>query len=287
MAYFKFPITSLVGKDFLTQIITDRGNLHHHEFFEFSYVIHGKVKHRTLDNDVYLTNNTLVIVRPTDVHAFDEEGDSRNCHRDILVTPSFFKSVCDFISPTIYAKILAAPSVILCNLQQSAFDLLEDRLTYYSSAEKHNPELAKSIAFSALAIIINTFLTNESSEQITDSDIYLQILQTMSLPHVLQNGIPALLETLNYSHGHLCRIVKTCSGKTLLSVLTEKRMEFAANLLKSTDDKLTEVAAAVGYDSLSHFISVFKKEIGVSPIRYKKNSTFDHTKINLFGPNEK
>ena len=64
-------------------------------------------------------------------------------------------------------------------------------------------------------------------------------------------------------------------------------MEFAANLLKTTDYKLTDVAAAVGYDSLSHFINVFKKEIGASPIKYKKNSTFDHVRLNLFGANEK
>ena len=46
----------------------------------------------------------------------------------------------------------------------------------------------------------------------------------------------------------------------------------------SIQENLSEIkaniAAAVGYESLSHFVSVFKKEIGISPIKYKKNSTF-------------
>ena len=287
MSYPKFPISSLGGKDFITQLITDEGKLHSHEFFEFSYVVHGKVKHRLPDMDSYLTSSTLVIARPQDVHAFDEGNNSNDYHRDIIVTTELFKSVCDFISPSIYEKILNCPSIIFCNLQHSSFKLLEDRLAYYSTTEKQNPELAKSIIFSVLSIIINTFLTNVSSEQLNTSDIFLHILQTMSSPHVLQSGIPALLKELNYSHGHMCRIIKACSGKTLLGVLTEKRMEHAANLLKTTDNKLTDIAAAVGYESLSHFVSVFKKEIGISPIKYKKNSTFNHTKAQLFGAKEK
>ena len=287
MKYPKFPVSSLGGRNFLTQLITDEGKLHSHEFFEFSYVVHGKVKHRLPDADSYLTSSTLVIARPQDVHAFDERNNSTAYHRDIIVTAELFKSVCDSISPLIYDKILSSPSIIFCNLQRSSFKYLEDRLTYYSSAEKQNPELAKSIVFSVLSIIINTFLTNASSEQINTSDIYLYILQTMSSPHVLQSGIPALLKELNYSHGHLCRIVKASSGKTLFNILTEKRMEYAANLLKTTDNKLTDIADAVGYESLSHFINAFKKEMGFSPIKYKKNSTLNHTKAQVFGPNEK
>ena len=287
MGYPKFPVSCLRGKEFLTQLITADGKLHSHAFFEFSYVVHGKVKHRLPDADAYLTSSTLVIARPQDVHAFDEENNSNDYHRDIIVTKELFKSVCDFISPLVYDKILNRPSIIFCNLQRSSFKLLEDRLSYYSTVEKQNPELAKSIIITVLSIVINTFLINNSLEHLNMFDTYLEIVKKMSSPHVLELGIPALLKEVNYSHGHICRIVKASSGKTLLGILTEKRMEYAANLLKTTDNSLVDIATAVGYDSLSHFIDIFKKEIGFSPIKYKKNPSFSHEKINFFGPNEK
>ena len=93
MKYPKFPVSSLGGRNFLTQLITDEGKLHSHEFFEFSYVVHGKVKHRLPDADSYLTSSTLVIARPQDVHAFDERNNSTAYHRDIIVTAELFKSV--------------------------------------------------------------------------------------------------------------------------------------------------------------------------------------------------
>ena len=92
----------------------------------------------------------------------------------------------------------------------------------------------------------------------------------MKTPNVLQFGIPALMREVNYSHGHLCRLIKNTLNRRLLDILIEMRMEHAAILLKTTNTPLIDIATSVGYESLSHFISVFEKYYSISPYKYRK-----------------
>lgn len=52
--------------------------------------------------------------------------------------------------------------------------------------------------------------------------------------------------------------------------LLKVRMTKAANLLKTTDYSVLQVALSTGYKDISHFSSIFKKFFGVSPSNYRK-----------------
>lgn len=54
--------------------------------------------------------------------------------------------------------------------------------------------------------------------------------------------------------------------------IIRKRLEKAYELLESTNWEVAQVAEAVGYDNVSHFISAFKKEYQRTP-RQKSLST--------------
>jgi len=58
---------------------------------------------------------------------------------------------------------------------------------------------------------------------------------------------------------------KKAMGKTPLHYLTTLRMQRAMELLSSTDQKLEQVAQAVGYQDPFSFSKVFKKQVGLPP----------------------
>ena len=60
--------------------------------------------------------------------------------------------------------------------------------------------------------------------------------------------------------------------KTFVEYLTEKRMEEAKHLLKTTSMRSAEIASKIGYKDSHYFSFVFKKTQGMTPKEYRQNA---------------
>lgn len=61
---------------------------------------------------------------------------------------------------------------------------------------------------------------------------------------------------------------------TISDYFLEYRLSQALSLLKNSDKAISEVAIQSGFSTISYFISVFRKKMGVTPLKYKKNEIF-------------
>ena len=68
----------------------------------------------------------------------------------------------------------------------------------------------------------------------------------------------------------LCMLFKEKTGTTVKAYVIESRMKRAAELLRMTDMKVSEVARAVGFADQGYFTKSFTKRFGASPSRYKE-----------------
>jgi AraC family transcriptional activator of pobA len=86
-------------------------------------------------------------------------------------------------------------------------------------------------------------------------------------------GLPTvnyLAQRLNISPGYLTDVLKQESGKTALEHIHMYLISEAKNRLKGERQSVSEIAYALGFDNLSYFSRLFKKEVGVSPNLFKK-----------------
>jgi AraC family transcriptional regulator of arabinose operon len=74
-----------------------------------------------------------------------------------------------------------------------------------------------------------------------------------------------LAAAVHLSPPHVARLYRNASGKTLGRRLTELRIERARSLLGNSTSRVSQIASDVGFNSLSHFTKVFKRETGVLP----------------------
>jgi len=81
--------------------------------------------------------------------------------------------------------------------------------------------------------------------------------------------LAALARAVHVSPGHLSRQFRRAYGETPYSYLMTRRVERAMTLLRTTELAVTEVALAVGCQSLGTFTTRFTELVGVPPGRYR------------------
>ncbi len=91
------------------------------------------------------------------------------------------------------------------------------------------------------------------------------MLGTKGLPSVQE-----MAERLHISAGYLTDVLKQESGKTALEHIHIYLIAEAKNRLIGEDRSVSEIAYALGFENLSYFSRLFKKEVGISPNTYKK-----------------
>ena len=68
----------------------------------------------------------------------------------------------------------------------------------------------------------------------------------------------------------LKRVFKEVYGETIAAHMKKHRMAAAAALLVQTQDDISAIALAVGYESQSKLTAAFKEYFGVLPKEYRK-----------------
>ena len=68
---------------------------------------------------------------------------------------------------------------------------------------------------------------------------------------------------------YFCKIFKKMTGTNFTDYLSSVRIEKAKNLLLNPDVQVSEIAFAVGFQSLTHFNRVFKRIVGMPPSQYR------------------
>ena len=82
--------------------------------------------------------------------------------------------------------------------------------------------------------------------------------------------VQAIARDLHLSPRYLSDLLKQETGKTAMELIHIFLIGEAKDLLKSADHTVTETAYKLGFENLPYFSRLFKKEVGVSPMQFKK-----------------
>ncbi len=110
-----------------------------------------------------------------------------------------------------------------------------------------------------------TFSLSEKHNKIQEIIDYLST-------HLEENrSLEQLAADFFISKSYLTRIFKETTGFTITEYQNLMRIRKAKKLLKTSSYSVTEIAALVGFDSITYFERIFKKLTGLSPKKYQKH----------------
>lgn len=85
-------------------------------------------------------------------------------------------------------------------------------------------------------------------------------------------NLDELSEAFYMNKYYLTREFKKEYGETIFQHIIGRRIDYAKNLLSSTDKTIEEIALLSGFNDQSYFSRQFKKIVGVSALAYRKES---------------
>jgi len=137
--------------------------------------------------------------------------------------------------------------------------------------------LVQSEILKIYAYIYNEWMKEGLSfiDKVSDSTVF-------NVVHILENeymSAPSAYEMaqrLNISYSNMAKTISAKLGTSYNSLLNSIRMENAKKMLLSTDKNITEIGLDCGFCDSSYFIKLFRKNVGVTPSKYRTYSNGDN-----------
>lgn len=107
-------------------------------------------------------------------------------------------------------------------------------------------------------------------EKLKHKKIISEVLNYIEQHYREDMNLGELAEMLYVNQSYLSREFKKDTGYSMIKFITNKRIREARSLLCDTDMLITDIATSVGYNNITHFNAMFKKEIGISPKEFRK-----------------
>ncbi|RII36472.1 AraC family transcriptional regulator [Clostridium chromiireducens] len=277
---FMFPLYS---SDIKIGNKTNLLNCHWHDEIEFILITSGKAIFQIENSSYEVNKGDIIIIGSGELHSAYSQSSSDLCtckslafNCDMLSSKSSDAIQIKFINPLINNQ-LNLPHHLKCSSENEITirSFLLELISTLNYKESNFELAAKSylyMIFSKIMLMVTYKNTNEllnvnSSNKI---DNFKHILNYIHINYNKPLTINELSLQLNMSEGHFCRTFKAFTFKTPIDYLNYYRTTKAQEFLINSDKKILEISMDVGFNSLSYFINIFKKNTGFTPSEFRK-----------------
>lgn len=142
----------------------------------------------------------------------------------------------------------------------------EDNFCHNTSTEEDQKRMEAMFDVKSIQRRASKSAQQKRDPRITAVEDYIITHPTENLSHA------KLCEIADVSESTLRRLFKANTGKTIYEYVKEVKMTNAARRLLVTNEPITAISYALGYETPSYFTKCFREVFGLSPQEYRKTS---------------
>lgn len=246
----------------------------HKDYWEFTILTEGSIYNLLNGKKEVYQENTLFFSTTTDTHCLKKAATGKIRYINIAVKEGYLLKLLNLLSPTFAQNLINGPRAF--PIPADTIYKIEELLYKVNLLKTKQLKTRNDLLNAALLLIIQHLFSSKISildENLSDNFMWTQnLLDIMQNPNFPSYTVKDLCEKLGYSRMQLNRLFKIHFNKTPHEYLTDYKLRYAKSLLRSTDMKILDIAMATGYSTLSQFQLNFKKNFGITPGQYRKNS---------------
>ena len=233
----------------------------HDDQFQVIYIMQGEMEIFFEKGTLMVSNNSLIIIPPGVSHKLishvnDPDEYCRQISVNIQSSTATPAMLTDILNETFDNEIFVTP----LSPPQKSFRRIAMLL--------RNPSILNIKTFTSImdALILEAVAIKKSNSN-----------KKYSLANIIAENDPLnltlmdLVEITKYSRCQLERIAKTELGTGVAEYLNKYKISEICRLLNETDMKLDDIAEAVGMYDSSHLVTFFKRHMGTTPGKFRKN----------------
>jgi len=273
--------------DFLSDGWKD--TMHSHENIEIAIVLRGAGIHK-IDKAVYQVKAGEVYIINTDSKHYFSPSDTENTQGLSIFYIGFYPEVLygSGLEPDILGDIrnMLLYKSFFENEDKCAVDIMlkDDELKeFYALFRDMQQELEQKkkgyqdvlkLDLSKLLIKLCRYFSEDNRRQFPLNDYKVSLIKKV-IDYFNENypenlTLDSLSDYVSLSKRHLTRVFRENTGLSILEYLQKIRIDKACYLLVTTNKKVTEIAAMVGYTDYRYFSVVFRKYMGMTAKEYVK-----------------
>lgn len=253
---------------------------HYHDFIEILYISKGKIRQKVNGQELTLGKGSVMVMNQNVVHNI------LPCTGQDQLYFIMIERSCFDLS---FMQSIGSDNLIIQYIYYSLFvDTAFNQFLYFEGLDVwaqlvewmfEDFRLRPKNRIQSMKLLLGAFLTKaDSVKDIPGSpnlqkanrkyEITAKVLQYLS--HNFKHAtLKDAADYLGITNKYLCRVLKDFTGKTFTEHLNEIRIQNAAIMLASNNDAIGNIAAEVGFKNDNYFYCIFKKQMGISPGRYR------------------
>ena len=262
--------------------------LHNHECIQINYVYKGKAEH-LLNNQIFeIIKGDIFVIPPYLPHRIIEPNDSCAEIIEFEFTPSFIDQDCNniqntepfldfaYIEPFLVSENFVRPRLnLIGKVQIEVEDMLNEALSEYNSKKPGYILLIRSLLLKLLVLVgreFTVYLENSENRPIYDRhrDAIISAVKHIDAHYTEDLSIDEVANEYRLSQSYFSYLFKSITSRTFTEYVNNCRISNALELLKNTDKKVIDISYDVGFNNVYHFNRIFKQQMGISPLEYRK-----------------
>jgi len=217
------------------------------------YIEINGTKHKLTQNDIY-------IVHPGDNCEY--YADKKNPYKKYWINfrSSFFF---DFL------KSYDLDERVIHGLDISQYF---EQIFELEKTSRKNDDLYLPVSKILFSMMLDIAIFKKSEEKNKELNLAVRIKDFLQFGFNDDITMETLEKEYYRSKSQINKIFKKAYNITPYAYLINIRIDFAKNLLKTTDKPINQIAEYLRFSSEYHFSGTFKKKVGISPREYRKQS---------------
>lgn len=246
---------------------------HWHDEYEIIRITSGECECIIDGKHIFLEKDSAIVINGHERHTVSPVGNRHNLNFYAVVVHPYviFGTDCNqFYNPKMNFRRLLKDKNTLAILDKIADTYKEKRYGYEMIMKACIIDIFSKLYFNREFSICERTYSEETN---TFSDIITYIHTNYCEKIRLED-----LQGLAYcSKSYIIQMFRRNTGKTPIEYINSYRLYMSTELLRNNNYTILDISMKCGFENVGYFIKLFKKEFGITPLKYRKQSESSDT----------